>query len=298
VRRTLTVAAIAAGLLASASPQALAAGKNGTTLAAYKTLDICVRSDGDWQYSGKFAIWNSGAILTQGIAAEDCIQKKVEGSQFEDVDTLCTTDFDPPLAEVDPGTSEGTAVTYDYEIVGQALPGVDIRNSLYLSILNHSGSVGTPKGPNPKATWTGGEPPPCAEEPPAQCVYTQGYWDNKPNVVWPSPYDRNALFYELINQPDPDTWQEVMSAPNGSAPAYYQLAHQYIAALLNVASGAISPDGVEGPAVTIALADAWFGSHVPADCTKGCGEQKDWAAVLTSFNEGKYPNGPLHCGDE
>ena len=55
-----------------------AAGRaNGTTLAASKTLNICVKPDGSWQYSGEFSVWNSGAVLTQGFDALDCIQTKV-----------------------------------------------------------------------------------------------------------------------------------------------------------------------------------------------------------------------------
>jgi hypothetical protein len=39
---------------------------------------------------------------------------------------------------------------------------------------------------------------------------------------------------------------------------------------------------------------------VPSACTANasCGTQKDWAAVLDQYNNGLYPGGPGHCGDE
>ena len=42
------------------------------------------------------------------------------------------------------------------------------------------------------------------------CTYTQGYWGNKPGVVWPDPYSRDAVFF-LSGQ----TWQATVY--NGTA---------------------------------------------------------------------------------
>jgi hypothetical protein len=154
-----------------------------------------------------------------------------------------------------------------------------------------------PKGPNPKATWDAGEPPPCADEPPPppNCTYTQCYWGNKPDVVWPDPYSREALFYELINDPD-QTWQGVLDTSVAGGNGYYQLSHQYIAAVLNVANGVTAPEGI---LETLEFADNWLGGNTSADCGgKLCGEQKTWATTLALFNEGKYPGGPKHGGDE
>jgi hypothetical protein len=116
----------------------------------------------------------------------------------------------------------------------------DIRNVANVTILNHSNYAGTPYGPSPKATWTGGVPPPCVQPLPGGCTYTQGYWGNKPGVVWPAPYDRNATFY-LSGQ----TWQQALDTSVNVSQGYYQLAHQYIAAVLNEANGASVPSGVQ-----------------------------------------------------
>lgn len=258
--------------------------KSGTTLAASKTIDICDMGDGNWKYSGDISVWNEGAVATEGLAIQDCIQNKTGSGQF--VDTYCTNI--PVFAQIPAGTTMLTATVFHFEIIAPALTG-DIRNVARITITNHSGSLGTPKGPEPKATWLGGQPPPCYVPP--TCTYSQGYWGNKPGVVWPAPYDRNADFF-LSGQ----TWQQVMDTPTGGN-GYYILAYQYIAAVLNQANGAAVPSGVQD---TLNLAKAWFETSSPASCPKGntCGIQKTWGGTLEDYNTGNYPGGPEHCGDE
>jgi hypothetical protein len=160
-----------------------------------------------------------------------------------------------------------------------------VRNVADVTINNHSGST-VPKGPETKFTFTGTVTP-CSQ--PGGCVYTQGYWGSKPDVVWPYPYSRTASFY-VSGQ----TWQQVMDTPVNSSPGYYQLAHQFIAASLNVANGAYAPKSISD---TLVLADAWFNANTPANCTTAgsCGTQRAWAEVLDQYNNGQYPGGPQHC---
>jgi hypothetical protein len=121
------------------------------------------------------------------------------------------------------------------------------------------------------------------------CTYTQGYWGNKPDVVWPSGYRRDDMFF-LSNQ----TWQGVLDTPVNVSQGYYQLAHQTIAAVLNASNGAPVPGGI---AATLALATSWLTNNAPSACTArgSCGVQKDWAATLDLYNNGTYPGGPAHC---
>lgn len=269
-------------------------GQNGTTLAAYKTIDICVVDPTaenpmgtTWRYSGEIAIWNEGAIDTVGFTINDFIEYKTSGSDWsKGYDVF--VDYMP--GEIPAGTTQETALTFPYSVDGAPLDG-DIRNNASLTILNHSGSTGTPKGPNPKATYDGTMPPPPCEQD-MGCTYTQGYWSrttgqNPP--VWPSPYSRDALFF-LSGQ----TWQQVLDSPVNVSQGYYQLAHQYIAAVLNEANGAFVPEGVES---TLELAYVWLNANGPDACTANgsCGLQKDWAAVLDTYNNGLYPGGPGHC---
>jgi hypothetical protein len=312
----ILVALVAVALIAN---PAYAARKSGTTLAGYKTLDICKVDDTTWQYSGLIAVWNEGAVDTEGFTINDCLQAKTitGGTQFADVE--CNL-VDTGGQQIPAGTTQLTALTFPYSFESAAYP-VDqyyVKNVANMTILNHSGpQYGTPFGPSPKVTWDGGDPPVCdLNTGDDGCTYTQGYWDNKPGVVWPAGYSRDAVFFNATTlvcfdkcggNPNDDvivpgtslTWQQVMAEPVNTSQGYYQLAHQYIAAVLNLAKAidpAIPPQGVQD---TLDLALAWLQTHGPIDCDKElCGDQKDWAAVLAQFNEGKYPGGPLHCVDE
>lgn len=294
----LAVALVAIALFA---PATFAQGQNGTTLAAYKTIDICqVRAPTDtdpglWRYSGEIALWNEGAVDTVGLTIVDVIENKVGNGKWQ---TAYTTLTISPVQGVDTlvipaGTTMETAITIPYSYDGPPLPGM-IRNRATITILNHSSSLGKPKGPEPKATWSG-EVKPCPA--PCGCTYTQGYWRNKPGVVWPDGYVRD----DLVDHPfflSGQTWQQVMDTSVNVSQGYYQLAHQYIAAVLNKANGACVPKGIQD---TLDLAEAWFETYGPsacASCGNCCGLQKDWAEVLDDYNNGIYPGGPLHCGDE
>jgi hypothetical protein len=287
--RNVGVAGLAALAILFGTMAVPAFAAPGTTLAAEKTLDICVVGEGIWRYSGEIAVWNSGAVDTSGLAIKDCIQNKGSGPLWTNAYCDPTFQPDPTNYPIEKGTTLETATIFKYSLEGAPLPG-DIRNDAKVTILNHSGHVGTPWGPEPKATWTGGTPKACEQE--CGCTYTQGYWGNKPGVVWPGPYDRNATFYQ-----SGQTWQQVLDTSVNVSQGYYQLAHQYIAAVLNFANGACQPQGVKD---VLNDASNWLTNNAPSACTaKGsCGQQKDWAAELATYNEGTYPGGPSHCGDE
>jgi hypothetical protein len=256
------------------------AQKNATTLAAYKTLDICAVDSTTWRYSGVVAVYNEGAVATQGLIIDDIIQNKT-GTMWINM---------YPALHVE-GTvipANGTysdALKFPYSIDRAALPGY-VRNVASVTIMNHSGSVGTAKGPEPKATFASIVQP-CA---PTGCTRSQGYWGaEKNNVMWPTGYNRTDPFY-LSGQ----TWQMVMDTP-AKGNGYYILAYQFIAATLNVASGAPVPTGIQD---TLSLAATWLSSNIPGACTSSaCGAQKDWGKVLETYNLGEYPNGPVHCPD-
>jgi len=181
---------------------------------------------------------------------------------------------------------------YLYSFDAAPLTGT-IRNNALLTIMNHSGSLGTPKGPNPKATYFGSVPPPlCSAGGGDGCVHTQGYWGNKPGVVWPAPFDRSAPFFNSGL-----TWQGILNNPPGGN-GYYILALQYIAAVLNKADGAAVPSGVQ---TIINQATTFFtnAGTAAAACptNSSCGTQKTWGGILDTYNNGNYPGGPAHCAD-
>lgn len=292
--KSLKIALLVAGLLALMIVlPALAArgGSNGTTLAGYKTLDICSVNDTTWRYSGEIAVWNEGAIDTTGFAIQDFIEFKFGNKWLVLIPNVPVT----YSGEIPAGTTQLTALTFPYSYeynLPPVLP-TTIRNTANLTILNHSAHLGTPFGPSPKASFLSTDVKPCPVD--MGCTYTQGYWGTYGSVEnphnWPAPYSRDAYFF-LSGL----TWQQVMDTPVNVSQGYYQLAHQYIAAVLNQANGAYVPEGVQD---TLDLAYSWLGANGPAACTAGgsCGLQKDWAKVLDDFNNGVYPGGPGHCSE-
>lgn len=132
---------------------------------------------------------------------------------------------------------------------------------------------------------------------PPGCSLTQGYWKTH-SELGPAPYDDTwALLaggagttFFLSGQ----TWLEVFNtAPGGNA--YYNLAHQYMAAVLNGMGGA----DVTDIATELATADGLFGTYTPAQigALKGNATVRQQfialADALGAYNEGV--TGPGHC---
>lgn len=251
--------------LAFALPQASA-----QSVAATTTLDVCeVGASGLWRYSGVVAVTDTRS----GVATDFRVQNKVIGD-FIDI-------YKVPEADAASSTGTGYAKVVPYSIDAPPLVLGSIRNAARVT----SGAGLLAQSNYDVVEQICGCPPP-----PTQCARTQGYWKSKPGVVWPSGFDRSATFFSSGL-----SWQQVLDTPpQGSG--YLILAHQYIAAALNVASGTVKPAGITS---ILAQAKAWFSSGTtPASCPSGaCATQKSWAAVLDSYNNGNYPGGPKHCAD-
>ena len=144
------------------------------------------------------------------------------------------------------------------------------------------------------------EPPadePPADEPPADepitgCTLTQGYWKNhneyargkSQKIDWPAPHD------ELDRLCGETLLGIFKTAPKGSG--WLILAHQYIASMLNVATGASTP--AEVAAALSSAADL-----LVATCTAMSAEERQnavgLAELLDDYNNGRV--GPGHCDD-
>ncbi len=131
---------------------------------------------------------------------------------------------------------------------------------------------------------------PCA----GGCTLTQGYWKTH-SRYGPAPYDdtwaligEDTVFYLSVKT----YYQVLWTPPQGNA--YYNLAHQYIAAKLNILNGASTT-----PAVDSALtgAQAFFTTKNPTNTlTKAQRTQLlAYAATLDSYNNGLI--GPGHCSE-
>ncbi len=119
------------------------------------------------------------------------------------------------------------------------------------------------------------------------CTYTQGYWKNHTDV-WPvgslklgTVTYTAAQLLQIFNEP---------ARGNG----LLSLAHQLIAAKLNIAQGASAPAGV---ATAIAQADALIGNKIAPPIGTGSltpSSTSGLTTTLDNFNQGI--TGPGHCG--
>lgn len=125
------------------------------------------------------------------------------------------------------------------------------------------------------------------------CTLTQGYWKNH-SKYGRAPYDDawDNLEDEMFFKSSQTYYEVLKTAPKGGN-AYYQLAHQYIAAQLNMLNGA------SGSSIQAAFDDATelLENTTPdkVRLMKGSakGEWTNLAGILSSYNEGWI--GPGHC---
>lgn len=145
-------------------------------------------------------------------------------------------------------------------------------------------------------TWDAG----LYQEEKVGCTHTQGYWkthagenNKKRDATWDQivPDAEYSVFFESHQ-----SYYAVMYTNPRGGNAYYILAHQYIAAHLNVLSGASIPDNV---LVAWNEATNLFEQYTPEEISKLEGEDVtrqqfiDIAELLDDYNNGKI--GPGHC---
>jgi hypothetical protein len=158
---------------------------------------------------------------------------------------------------------------------------------------SNTASFAAPSGASGAATWTIHVQLPC---PSNGCTLTQGYWKTH-SREGPAPYDRR---WGNIGPEEEDTafflsdqtWLEVFRTPVRGNP-YYSLAHQYMAAKLNVLAGA----DASAIGSALSMAEAFFSAKTPSSSlsAKARAELLALAALLDDFNSGRI--GPGHCDD-
>jgi hypothetical protein len=117
------------------------------------------------------------------------------------------------------------------------------------------------------------------------CTFTQGYWKNHPSV-WPV----SSLMLGTVTYSKAQLLS-ILGQPAGGN-GLIILAHQLIAAKLNIANGASSTS----VATTIAQADAAIGNLVVPPVGSGYlspGSTNGWSTTLDDYNNGQL--GPGHC---
>ena len=140
---------------------------------------------------------------------------------------------------------------------------------------------------------------------PTGCTLTQGYWKTH-SIRGPAPFDDNwnnlpgGLAEKTVFFYSGQTWYQVFwTAPKGGN-AYYILAHQYEAAVLNILNGA-DPSAVTA---TLNSALALFSNPLNTPATIGAlkgnsalrAQFISLAGILDSYNTGTI--GPGHCSED
>ena len=143
------------------------------------------------------------------------------------------------------------------------------------------------------------------------CTLTQGYWKTHSDRGPATPFDAT---WNLLPDVDGDTvaeqesenfflsgqtWYQVFWTSPSGGNVYYILAHQYMAAVLNMLGGASSTTAVD-----LAIADAatFFSTYTPAQAgalKKSGSVRADAladATTLEQYNRGVI--GPGHCDDD
>jgi hypothetical protein len=158
-------------------------------------------------------------------------------------------------------------------------------------VINVAGFVTNDTGSTGSASWTVDVTVPCG----CGCTLTVGYWKTH-SSFGPAPYDDT---WAMVGENTPfylsgKSYYQVLWTPPSGGNAYIILAHQFIAAELNILNGASTT-----PAVNQALswAETFFATHQPSSRLSKTERALvlSYAALLDSYNNGLI--GPGHCDE-
>jgi hypothetical protein len=221
------------------------------------------------------------------LASKVVLKTAISNSAYSDV----TAVFDTPI-EISGGSQYAVVFYTTGGSAGKAYRfGVDDGNPYSGGQFCKSGDSGTIWG----CTFEAGSVVDmkmslCVSDCPGGCVHSQGYWKNHPDA-WPV----TSLTLGTVTYSQSDLLT-ILGAPvlgNGLV----SLAHQLIAAKLNVANGAAVPTGI---AAAIASADSLIGALVIPPIGSDYLAPAATGALtetLDQYNTGTYTGGPPHCDD-
>jgi len=257
-----------------------ASAKGQTPPAASSTIDVCHDTvSGNWRYTGAVAVDGSALRSSSLVHVDYSVDNKTSLAGFQPA---------LPAAPLQSFVSATGTRVHTFSMAATPLVLGSLRGSARILIADPLAAGTTPLSLSTEQEWMQAV---CGCPKPTGCTRTQGYWKSKPGVVWPSPYKPDAPFFSSSL-----TWRQVLETPPQGGNGYLILAHQYIAALLNIASGASAPAGVRS---VIERATTYFASGAtPGSCGgSACATQKTWAGILDTYNNGLYPGAPAHCPD-
>lgn len=248
---------------------------------------------------GPVALPNGGS-RTNKATADSGTYGIVAGSGTASVDFITpTTVLDPSVSVTDTmaGTlasalAAGQTFTYSRTINGANYACGSTNTIENTATLATDDSVTRSSSATVTVTKTCAPPsPPVA----GGCTLTQGYWGTH-SKYGPARYDAT---WAKLGEDQPfylsglTNYQVLQTATKGNA--YFILAHQFLAAKLNMLAGAPAPAGVN-----LAAIDTFFKTYTPAQIAamKGSNAVRQqaisWSAILDSYNNGLL--NAAHCG--
>ena len=223
---------------------------------------------------------NSGATFTSAAVAvnytsvsetDECIT--VSDSLYGGLGTVC--------AGAAPFTFSYSLTVGPYDTCGL----YQVHNTASF-VTNDTGTAG-------EDSWTVNVNVPCA----GGCTLTQGYWKTH-SEFGPAPYDATwAMLSSGASTPfflSGQTWHQVFWTPPAGGSRYYQLAHQFMAARLNILNGAASTPEVDAALV---WATNFFNTYTPSSSLPSAvrNQASNYASLLDGYNNGV--TGPGHCSE-
>lgn len=130
-------------------------GQNGTgLLVSLLTVGVC-QTGGQLTASGAITVTNEGSVATEGLTLSPRMQYKAGRGPFQNLAGAAQTIV--PAVQLAAGSTE----TYAFSFTFTPVAGAKYRLAARVTITNHSGSLGTPKGPEPKIGIASGAFPSC-----------------------------------------------------------------------------------------------------------------------------------------
>jgi hypothetical protein len=229
-----------------------------------------------------------------------------------------TASYKPPFKLSDGQQDDsGWLVPGTYSVAEIVPPGWDLTSAI-CSDGSLAGAIGLDPGEIVTCVFTNTQRVP-------GCGFTWGYWKNhnkyqNANGVHRDPgWDKigeDTQFYgnwDESGAPDPLTWYEILLIPPAKGNAYLILAHQYVAAWLNIHKdadpanpGILGTTMMDAEALLVYYSNsnpayATFPPEIPKGAANLSGDDRAWAielgGILDQFNSGTLPGGPPHCGE-
>ncbi|MGH7658294.1 MAG: hypothetical protein ACREL6_08665, partial [Gemmatimonadales bacterium] len=226
--RPAIAAALAALVLGCAASDTVAPGSSPefvlTSADAATNFEVC-----KYGTAATFDVSvNGGAATTVTLAAGACqtVHSQAGPGTAATPDVVTVTEHSDPSYTLD----QIIVTQYSYAFTGD--PNPNITTTTLTGTNSASGEVGLEKGAsiafyNSPVSTGGG------------CTYTQGGYKNTLSR-WPAGFSPDDPFFSSGR-----TWLEMFKTPPKGGNIYIKLAHQYMAAVMNVANGAMASTEVQ-----------------------------------------------------